>query len=496
MHYERKGHTPVKLTHLIDKISFHAQTTILIWIIVIGFFLSSGISLLSLQALKIEFDLSSPRDKNIQALTSLYHLYTTEEQDDQNLSKTLDIWNEYKTYTLTKNQNFLFNGFREWYAKTFISNFYEQIEILIPQENAFIDLIDQALLHDDHANVLTLLEKQLLISLSISLHQKKITDSLYSHTYTALMIFLGIIIMTILILTLSIRNSINTNHVLLERIVEFKTKQLQTLNTNLQKSIKHEVEQNRKKDLILYQQARLASMGEMIQNIAHQWRQPLNSLILLIQSFKTKGLQNKLDNDFVLQQTEYGMKIATEMSNTIENFRNFFRPENREEIFDVPQSIYHSLELLKGQLSVNNIQIQIKVSKEAQNLQIKGYQNSFTQVILVLINNAIDALKLKQEHLKTSPSLINISLKNIHGRMIMCVRDNAGGIDLKDKSRVFEPYFTTKHKSIGTGVGLYMAKQIIEQQMNGIISVQNTQWGSQNEYYGAEFKVQISNNSL
>ncbi len=85
----------------------------------------------------------------------------------------------------------------------------------------------------------------------------------------------------------------------------------------MQESIQYEVEQNRKKDLIMYQQARLASMGEMIQNIAHQWRQPLNSLTMLIQSFKSKAMQNRLDDDFVLQQTQYGMKIATEMSNTI-----------------------------------------------------------------------------------------------------------------------------------------------------------------------------------
>lgn len=291
---------------------------------------------------------------------------------------------------------------------------------------------------------------------------------------------------------LSIRNSINSNHVLLEQTVESKTKELQALNANLQESIKYQVEQNRKKDLVMYQQARLASMGEMIQNIAHQWRQPLNAMMLLIQSFKAKTLQNKLDHDFVLQQTEYGMKIATEMSNTIENFRNFFRPENKEEIFDVPHSIHHSLELLKGQLSINNIQVNIQVGQEAQNLQIQGYQNSFTQVILVLINNAIDALTLKQDKLKDSVFLIDISLEKMGKDMIVCVRDNAGGIDLKDKTRVFEPYFTTKHQSNGTGVGLYMSKQIIERQMNGVISVKNMRWGKENEHYGAEFRIQIS----
>ena len=105
-----------------------------------------------------------------------------------------------------------------------------------------------------------------------------------------------------------------------------------------QKSIDYEVEQSRKKDLIMYQQARLASMGEMIQNIAHQWRQPLNSLMVLIQSFKSKAMQKKLDDEFVLTQTQYGMKIATEMSNTIENFRNFFRPENKTEPFTLFQA--------------------------------------------------------------------------------------------------------------------------------------------------------------
>ena len=162
--------------------------------------------------------------------------------------------------------------------------------------------------------------------------------------------------------------------------------------------------------------------------------------------------------------------------------------EANTEPFVFITSIEDSIELLKERLKENLIKINVVAKKE--NLNIDGYQNSFMQVILILINNAIDALKLRAENEKDFTDLcIEILLDKVGYNIVLCVRDNAGGIRLEDKSKVFEPYFTTKHKSVGTGIGLYMAEQIIERQFNGTIDVSNTQWGE--AYFGAEFTIHI-----
>lgn len=489
-------------THFINKTSFHTQTTILVWIIVIGFALVASVGLLALIGLKSEFDTNSPQNHNIHSLILLNKNYDLYKPSDK-IPQLLEMWEQYKMYNLTKNQDLATTHLREWYAKTFKPSYYTQIQTLLAKENTIIESIDKAFITNDNHSIPSLLEEQILLAFDIALYNKYITDSLYQNTFIILAIFMLIVITTIIILALSIRQSINSNHLILEQQVREKTKELQNLNENLQKSIDYEVEQNRKKDLIMYQQARLASMGEMIQNIAHQWRQPLNSLMMLIQSFKSKAMQKKLDDEFVLTQTQYGMKIATEMSNTIENFRNFFRPENKTEPFTLSSSIWDSVELLKAQLIESSIEVDVLIKESEKELSIDGFQNSFTQVILILINNAIDALKLSMENNeeKDFSPLIAISLDKVGYNIALCVRDNAGGIHLEDKSKVFEPYFTTKHKSVGTGVGLYMAKQIIERQFNGTINVSNAHWSHKDskgnkdskarEYFGAEFSINI-----
>ena len=484
-------------THFINKTSFHTQTTILVWIIVVGFTLVASVGLLALIGLKSEFDTNSPQNRNIHSLILLNKNYDPYKPNDK-IPQLLEMWEQYKMYNLTKNQDLATTHLREWYAKTFKPSHYTQIQTLLAKENAIIESIDKAFITNDNHSIPSLLEEQILLAFDIALYNKYITDSLYQNTFIILAIFMLIVITTIIILALSIRQSININHLTLEQLVQEKTQELQDLNENLQKSIDYEVEQSRKKDLIMYQQARLASMGEMIQNIAHQWRQPLNSLMVLIQSFKSKAMQKKLDDEFVLTQTQYGMKIATEMSNTIENFRNFFRPENKTEPFTLSASIWDSVELLKAQLIESSIEVKVCIKESEKDLSIDGFQNSFTQVILILINNAIDALKLTMENKESEKDfspLIAISLDKVGYNVALCVKDNAGGIHLEDKSKVFEPYFTTKHKSVGTGVGLYMAKQIIERQFNGTINVSNAHWSNgdyeSDEYFGAEFSINI-----
>nr|QGT49900.1 hypothetical protein Helico4rc_0190 [uncultured Helicobacter sp.] len=473
------------IIHLITKAPFQTQTTVLMWIITLGFLLIGGVGLLALVGLKAEFDTNSPQNQSMSILISLSKTYRANPQDT---NKLIEIWDTYKTHSLTENNPSKIRTLRQWYAQSFLPMQRNEIENLLVQENTTTILIDQIFATQNTDQLTYLIDEKIDINLKLAALNKTITDSLYSHTYIILIVFLVILGATLFYFSLTIKHSINNNHLLLERLVDSKTKELQMLNANLQKSIEHEVEQNRQKDLIMFQQARLASMGEMIQNIAHQWRQPLNSLMMLIQSFKTKQLQDKLDTSFVLSQTEYGMKIAQNMSDTIENFRSFFRPDKQKEHFSIICSINDSIDLLKEQLKEQLITLNILNNVDEENLYILGYQNSFTQVILILINNAMDALKRQTEN---KESIIEISLERIGYNVFIHFKDNAGGVKLEDKTKVFEPYFTTKHQSVGTGIGLYMAKQIIERQMNGTISVENTHWGKENQYFGAEFTIKI-----
>ena len=474
-----------KAFSFVNTISFRTKTRILMCIIIVGLGFVAGLGLFALTELKDEFEKNSIHSRNIHMLIPLIENDT---QNQHNFTQLLQIWEQYKLLNANKNSDSLTTHLRKRYTKTFMPNEYKTLQDILYRERMLKESIDKAFALNDTLILSSLLKREVALSFHIVFTNKKITDALYSFTFIFLVFFMFVVIATIIALAFLIHRSINTHHLLLKELVDSKTKELQILNANLEKSIQYEVEQNRKKDMIMYSQARLASMGEMIQNIAHQWRQPLNSLTLLIQSFKSKALQNKLDNEFVLQQTQYGMKIAIEMSNTIENFRNFFHPKTDIESFTFATSIEDSIELLKEHLKENNIHIDVCIKKE--NLSIEGYQNSFVQVILILINNAIDALKSKAQSEEGFTDLnIEILLDKIGYNVVLCVRDNGGGITLEDQSKVFEPYFTTKHKSVGTGIGLYMAKQIIERHFNGTINVSNTQWGE--SYFGAEFIINI-----
>lgn len=247
----------------------------------------------------------------------------------------------------------------------------------------------------------------------------------------------------------------------------------------------------------MYQQARLASMGEMIQNIAHQWRQPLNSLIILFQSFKLKYEQQKLTDDFVAKETEFALKIAKNMSDTIENFRNFFRPNLTRERFSLTQSIQDSIRLIKPTLEQNHIEVFFTYT---QDLEMFAYENAFAQVVLNIIKNSQDIFTKEDAPEDAPKGVVQITLKQLEQDcdstpfVLLEIMDNGGGIKLKDIDKIFEPYFTTKHKSIGTGIGLYMVRQIVEKQMGGSIEVRNGVWWCEpkaQEFYGAIFMIRF-----
>lgn len=262
---------------------------------------------------------------------------------------------------------------------------------------------------------------------------------------------------------------------------------LTRLNSTLEKRVGLEVDISRQKDHLMFQQSRLASMGEMIGNIAHQWRQPLSSLSAIIQNIRHKSNRNKLSNEFLENITEDALKIASQMSETIDDFRNFFEPSKEKERFNVNEAVIDTLELLKPTLFNNDINI---INNEKINIDILGYKNELSQTILNIFSNAKDILIEKVSSNRLIMIEIDLSKNNRH--VVISISDNGGGVPDEVIDNIFNPYFTTKEQGKGTGIGLYMSKQIIETNMKGNLLVKNsTLKYNEKNYKGAKFMVEL-----
>ena len=270
-----------------------------------------------------------------------------------------------------------------------------------------------------------------------------------------------------IILSIFIINNFKKLHNSLEQKVDIKTKELQELNMSLESKISKEVSQNRKKDIIMFQQARLASLGEMLNNIAHQWRQPLGSITMIIQSFQTKLLLGKLTPEFVDDKVKDALFLANNMSNTLDDFKNFFSPNKIKSKFSIKNCIEHSIELSKYLLLRENIKVELTIKKD---VEINSFYNELSHVFLNIITNAKDALC---SNVNKNDRIIKIIVNKFENNLVVNIVDNAGGIPQEVLPKIFEPYYTTKYKSAGTGIGLYMSKQIIEKHMEGQLSCKN-----------------------
>ena len=300
------------------------------------------------------------------------------------------------------------------------------------------------------------------------------TTKVYDNTFEWIVVAtIGTIAFAALLAIVLLQN-IRLLHTRLAKMVDEKTQELQQLNRNLELKVQYEVEQSRQKDQIMFRQSRLASMGEMIGNIAHQWRQPLNAIVLIIQSFQMKRMAGlALSEEFVDKQVNEGLQLASMMSHTIDDFRNFFKPNRSEELFSVKEMVQYSSKLVQEFYAKSGVEIFLNVTND---IQISGYPNEFSQVIMNLFSNAKDVL----EERAMDEKFIEVVIRQEVNNAVISVIDNGGGISDEVQDRMFEPYFTTKHKSSGTGIGLYMSKQIIEKQMQGSISGTNISYAFQN----------------
>ncbi|NOR56007.1 MAG: PAS domain-containing protein [Sulfurovum sp.] len=247
--------------------------------------------------------------------------------------------------------------------------------------------------------------------------------------------------------------------------------ELNELNQTLQSRVTEEVKKNSKHERLIMQKNRLSEMGEMLSSIAHQWRRPLSTLHINIEMLEEDYKEKKIDQAFLEKFIHKNSEIIQYMSHTISDFQNFYKIDKEKSLFDVMEKIQAITDLNLNLLDQNGI----KITKEGESFTLLGYPSEFQQVILNLISNAKDALLENQ----IKNPFITIKLSSDTSKGYIKISDNAGGINEKMIDKVFEPYFTTKEKNGGTGLGLYLSKMIIEKNMDGELTISNTEDGSE-----------------
>ena len=255
---------------------------------------------------------------------------------------------------------------------------------------------------------------------------------------------------------------------------------------------KHKIEiqkyinENTQQQHLLFQQSKMAAMGEMLGNIAHQWRQPLSVITTASTGMKLQKELDILDDEAFNQSVTNITDSALYLSKTIDDFRNFFKIDKTESTFDIEGTFEKVFKLTDGQFSHNDI-IFIKNIEE---IKLCALENELIQALINILNNSKDAL-IELE--KPTPRVIFIDVYKQNKKAIIKVKDNAGGIPKDIIDKVCEPYFTTKHQSQGTGIGLYMTSQIIKKNMNGTFKIENVEVKYENKIYkGIETTIEVS----
>ncbi len=274
-----------------------------------------------------------------------------------------------------------------------------------------------------------------------------------------------------------------------QNVMNEQNQELQRFNHELTSRVEEEVQKNREKDITILNNARLVALAEMIGNIAHQWRQPLNAIALLIQSvqisYEIETLTPEEFDEFVkdsLMQVNY-------LSQTIDDFRDLIKEDKIHESFNVSEVIHKTFKLVEP--SLKNSAINTSLDIEENIIASRSNANALSQAFINILNNAKDVLLQKHPNDKISNNkFIKIQLKQIDGKAKITICDNGGGIPQEIIAKIFDPYFTTKHQSNGTGLGLYISKKIIDNEMGGILHVQNTVDGA---CFSIEFESQKSN---
>ena len=259
-----------------------------------------------------------------------------------------------------------------------------------------------------------------------------------------------------------------------QKSVQSKSEALKELNETLEKRVEEEIDKNREHEQLLVQKSRFIALGEMISNIAHQWRQPLSELSSIFMFIKFKYNMDQLDDETMEKKSKEADAVLEYMSHTIDDFRNFFMPKKEKEKFSLRVAMDSIMTIISSALSNNKINITICVD---DNLILNTYLNEFEQVLLNIIKNAKDVL-IENE---VENPWIKIYTEEKGDKIILYIEDNGGGIKVEPRGKIFEPYFTTKSDSDGTGIGLYMSKIIVDKNMKGKLRVRDGEFGARFE---------------
>lgn len=281
--------------------------------------------------------------------------------------------------------------------------------------------------------------------------------------------------------TIEYRIIIDTDHI---KTVEENCIHVCNENNDIIKTIGtiQNITEMKKKDNLIYQQSKMAAMGEMLENIAHQWRQPLSVVSAAATGIKFKSSFDMLKKEDINTSMDHINSSVQHLSQTIDDFRDFFKTDKKKNQFVINNTFEKTCKLITSQFETANISI----IKHIEEVTLFGLENELVQVFINILNNARDEL-IKKEN---QDRLIFIDVAKKNNYVEILIKDNAGGIPNDILDDIFKSHFTTKQDSNGTGVGLYMSKMIIEEHSKGSIMVNNIQFLYEDKYYdGAQFKI-------
>lgn len=302
--------------------------------------------------------------------------------------------------------------------------------------------------------------KEIVQSWKITRYQKTVDYRIVWLTITIALLVLGVMAYY--------QRKLKRFNVELEKLVEEKTKELQAVNDSLEATVQEKVNELLKKDEILTRQSKQAVMGEMISMIAHQWRQPLNTITLQISNLQLKNMVGQdVTKEELLETLENINQTIVYLSNTIDDFKTYFHPDRQAIDIKFTELTQKVMNFISPRLKKNNIILKVLCKEE---LELNTYLNELIQVLLNIMNNAIDAFESSRDQ-NVKNIIIRCEVKE--DRVHIFLEDNAGGIDKSIIADIFEPYMSTKGKN-GTGLGLYMSKMIIEKQFGGDITAKSS----------------------
>ena len=270
----------------------------------------------------------------------------------------------------------------------------------------------------------------------------------------------------------------------INRDLEESEHELQLLNESLEQRVKEEIEKNNQIQKKLFHSEKMVAMGEMIGNIAHQWRQPLSMITTSVTGMKLQQSIGILDGEDLVKNCDAINEAAQYLSHTIDDFRDFIKGDKEKSKFNLTQTIKKALNIQSS--SIKNHELKI-ITNLDDSIQIESFPNALIQSFINIFNNSKDILKLKNNRLER---FIFITTYKQNDKVYLSIKDNGGGIPDEIIHKIFDAYFTTKHQSQGTGLGLHMTYNLIVQHMHGLIDVHNVEFDYEGKHYtGAEFLI-------